>query len=124
MTITLPANDNGLSKYALYNKPPYPSTFNLIPYFGGMIIQSIGVITSFSISKAFGIKVLIATLISSFFDTYILNPYVYGKSNNLNPIIVILSVFACSSLFGIIGIFISEPLAIIIINTIKYFKKK
>ena len=55
-------------------------------------------------------------------DGYVINPIVYGKTNKVHPLVVIMSVFAGGILFGILGIIISLPLAIIIITTIQYFK--
>lgn len=95
---------------------------NLIPYFGGIINNIIAAVTAFVISPALFIKTLIVFLVLSMIDGYIINPLVYGKTNKIHPLIVIMSVFAGGALFGIIGIIISLPLAIIIVSTIKYFK--
>lgn len=96
---------------------------NFIPYFGGLIVQILGVITGTVISPTLGLRVIIATLISSTFDSYILNPFVYGKSNQVHPIVVIAAVFAGGILFGFIGIIIALPLSIIIINSYKFYKE-
>jgi len=93
---------------------------NFIPYFGGMIVQVLAVITGLVVSPQLGIKVAIFTLILGLFDSYIINPLVYGKSNQLHPIITIISVFAGGILFGFIGVLISVPISIIIINSIKF----
>ena len=93
---------------------------NLIPCFGGFIVQIIAFITTFIINIRLAITVLIITFILSIFDSYILNPYVYGKSNKIHPVIVILSVFAGGILFGFIGVLISLPISIIIVSTIKF----
>ena len=95
---------------------------NFIPYFGGILVQVIGVLTGFALSTKLGITVIIITLISSLVDSYVLNPLVYGKSNRVHPIIVIAAVFGGGILFGFIGIVISLRLSIIIITTIKYFR--
>lgn len=97
---------------------------NLIPYFGGVITNAIAAITSFVISPALFWKTVITFLILSAIDGYVINPYVYGKTNRVHPLVVILSVFAGGILFGTIGIFLSLPLAIIIITTIKYFDEE
>ena len=94
---------------------------NLIPYFGGVITNAIAAITSFVISPALFWRTIVTFLILAVVDGYVINPYVYGKTNRVHPLVVILSVFAGGILFGTIGIFLSLPLAIIIITTIKYF---
>ncbi len=97
---------------------------NFVPYFGGIFVQVIGVITGFTLSTSLGISVIIATLISSTIDSYILNPLVYGKSNQVHPIIVIAAVFGGGILFGFIGIIIALPLSIIILNSLKFYKEE
>ena len=96
---------------------------NLIPYFGGLFTNVIAIITAFVVSPGLFIRTLIVFLVLSVVDSYIINPYVYGKTNEIGPIAVIFSVFAGGILFGITGIIISLPLAIIIITTIKYYKE-
>lgn len=96
---------------------------NLIPYFGGIITNIIAAITAFVISPTLFIKTCIVFIIFSAVDGYIINPFVYGKTNKVHPLVVIISVFAGGILFGVLGIVISLPCAIIIITTFKYFKK-
>ena len=97
---------------------------NFIPYFGGIFVQVIGVITGFTLSPTLGLIVIIVTLISSTFDSYVLNPLVYGKSNQVHPIIVITAVFGGGILFGFIGIIIALPLSIIILSSLKFYKEE
>lgn len=97
---------------------------NFIPYFGGIFVQIIGVITGFALSTSLGISVIVATLISSTIDSYVLNPLVYGKSNQVHPIIVIAAVFGGGILFGFIGIIIALPLSILILSSIKFYKEE
>jgi len=96
------------------------SLSNFIPCFGGIIIQVLGVITGLVISPQLGIKVALFVFLLSLLDSYLINPLVYGKSNQIHPIITIISVFAGGILFGILGILLSLPISIIIINTIKF----
>jgi predicted PurR-regulated permease PerM len=95
---------------------------NLIPYFGGIINNIVAAVTAFVISPALFIRTLIVFAILSMVDGYVINPLVYGKTNKVHPIVVIMSVFIGGALFGIIGIIISLPTAIILITTFKYFK--
>ncbi|MDD3392776.1 MAG: AI-2E family transporter [Bacilli bacterium] len=98
---------------------------SLIPYFGGMIVNTIAAITAFVASPGLSlfIRTCIAFFVLSNVDGYIINPAVYGKTNKIHPLVVILSVFAGGIIFGIIGIVISLPLSIIIIATYKFYKK-
>jgi len=96
---------------------------NLVPYFGGMITNTVAAVTAFVISPSLFIRTVITFGILSTIDGYVINPMVYGKTNKLHPLIVIMSVFIGGVLLGILGIFIAIPLAIIILSTIKYFKE-
>ena len=95
---------------------------NVIPYFGGLFTNIIAVVTAFVINPLLFIKTIIAFVVLSAIDGYLINPLVYGKTNKIHPIIVILSVFAGGILFGITGIVISLPLAIILLATYKFFE--
>lgn len=95
---------------------------NLIPYFGGVVTNAIAAITSFVISPTLFWKTVVTFLILSSIDGYVINPYVYGKTNKVHPLIVIFSVSAGGILFGVLGILLSLPLAIIILTTIQYFE--
>lgn len=96
---------------------------NFIPYFGGIMIQIVGLATGFVISPNLGLKVLIITFISGLFDSYVLNPFVYGKSNQVHPIVVITAVFAGGILFGFIGIIIALPLSILVLTSYKFYNE-
>ena len=96
---------------------------NLVPYFGGMIVNIIAAITAFVVSPSLLIKTIIAFAILSSVDSYIINPTVYGKTNSIHPLVTIIALFAGGILFGILGVFISFPLAIIIVSTYKYYKE-
>lgn len=96
---------------------------SLIPYFGGIITNCIAAITAFVISPALFIRTVIAFGILSTVDGFVINPLVYGKTNQVHPLIVILSVFVGGSLFGVGGVILSLPVAILIVTTYKYFKE-
>ena len=95
---------------------------NLIPYFGGIFTNIIAAVTAFVISPVLFIKTCIVFIIFSSVDGYVINPLVYGKTNQVHPLVVIVSVFAGGILFGITGIIIALPTAIVLIATYKFFK--
>lgn len=99
------------------------SISNLIPQFGGLIVNIIGIITGYAVSSNLGLVTLIISIILSIFDGYVINSYVYGKSNQIHPIITILSVSAGGILLGGIGVIIALPISIIIINTYKFYQE-
>ncbi len=95
----------------------------IIPYFGGLITNIIAVVTASVISTKLFIATLIITLIFPNIDGYIISPHIYGKTNNINPILVIFTAAICSSLFGILGIAMGLPLYLIIRTTWDYFNE-
>jgi len=94
----------------------------LIPYFGGIITNIIASITAFVISPGLFIRTIICFFVLSTLDGYVINPFVYGKTNEIHPLAVIFAVFAGGALFGVLGIIISLPLAIIVIATYKFYR--
>lgn len=93
----------------------------VIPYFGGIFTNIIAVITASVISTKLFIATLIITLIFPNIDGYVISPHIYGKTNNINPLLVIFTAGVCSSLFGFIGIVIGLPLYIVIRATWRFF---
>lgn len=96
---------------------------NLIPYFGGIGNNILASITAFAISPSLFIRTLITFFILSTLDSYVINPSVYGKTNSIHPLLTIFALFAGGAIFGIMGVFISFPLAIIIVTSYKYYKE-
>lgn len=94
----------------------------LIPYFGGIITNIIAAITALVVSPALFIRTVITFCILSVIDGNIVGPLVYGKTNNVKPIVVIIAITAGGILFGIPGIIASFPVAIILIATYKFYK--
>lgn len=95
----------------------------LIPYFGGIITNIIAAITALVVSPVLLIKTVITFAILSIVDGNIISPLVYGKTNNVKPVVVILSISAGGILFGITGVIASFPIAIILIATYKFYKE-
>ena len=131
----------GMGKNMLYQLVEYTSVFflighpnylllgvlsavtNLIPYFGGFIINILALIIASVISTKLTILTLIVCLICPQLDSYVIAPRVYGKTNNIHPLVNIFAVFAGGILWGFFGILIALPVTIIIMTTFKYFRK-
>lgn len=96
---------------------------NLIPYFGGFIVNILALIIASVISTKLTILSLIVCLICPQLDSYVIAPRVYGKTNNIHPLVNIFAVFAGGILWGFWGILIALPVTIIIMATFKYFRK-
>ena len=96
----------------------------VIPYFGGIITNVIALLISSVVSPKLFILTLIITLVFPNVDGYIISPKIYGKTNQLPPLLTIFAVFAGGALFGFIGIVIAVPLTIIIMSVIKSYKSE
>jgi len=96
----------------------------VIPYFGGLFTNIIALVTASAISTPLFIATLVITLVFPNIDGYLISPHIYGKTNNVNPVIVIMIGGFFSSFFGIIGMVIALPTYIIIKCTWKYFNEE
>ena len=98
---------------------------NIIPYFGPFIgaIPPIVMTLVYSPIKAFWVAIFI--LILQQLDGNFIGPKVMGDQVGLSPLWIISSVLIGSNLFGIIGVFLSVPIAAIIKIVIdKYVEKR
>lgn len=93
----------------------------VIPYFGGIITNIIAVITATAISIRLSIATLIITLIFPNIDGYVISPHIYGKTNNVNPLLVIITMGFFSKFFGLLGIIMGLPIYIVIRCTWQFF---
>jgi predicted PurR-regulated permease PerM len=92
---------------------------SIIPIIGGIITNIIAAITAFTLNYKLFIRTLIGILVLSILDGYIVSPLIYSKSNKIHPILIIISLFICSKLLGILGAILAVPLLIIITNIYK-----
>lgn len=88
----------------------------LIPYFGGIIMNIVALITASVISTKLLILSLIICLIFPQIDGYLIIPKIYGKTNKVPPLLTIFAVFAGGVLGGMIGIIIALPITIILLT--------
>ena len=130
----------GLSKYILVQLVEYILVFYLIghpyflilgilaafttiiPYFGGIFTNIIALVTALVVSPKLFVLTLIVSIVLPNIDGYFWSPRIYGKTNNIHPIISIFGVFAGGALFGVTGIIIALPVTIILSQTYKYYK--
>ena len=98
------------------------SLTTIIPYFGGLITNLLALLTASVISPNLFIATLVICLIFPQLDGYIISPRVYGKTNNINPLITIMMVSIGGTIGGIFGIIIALPIYIIISASYRFFK--
>lgn len=97
------------------------SLTTIIPYFGGLITNLIAIFTATVVSMPLTIATIIICLIFPQLDGYVISPRIYGKTNNVNPLITIMVVSVGGTLFGIVGIVIALPCYLLARTTYHYF---
>lgn len=90
----------------------------IIPYLGGTIANTIGIVTGLTLPPSNITALIIGILVLSNVDAYMISPFVHEKRSALGPLVTLFSVFAGGVLYGAVGIMISVPIAIVI-KTIK-----
>ena len=94
----------------------------VIPYFGGLITNIIAIFLASVISPKLVLTTTIICLIFPQLDGYVISPKVYGKTNNVNPLITIMAVSVGGTIAGVIGIIASLPCYLLIRTTYHFFK--
>lgn len=92
-----------------------------IPFLGGMISDSTGIIIAFLSSPVLGVAAFLMYYLIQQIESYILIPYVMKKSIGLNPIVVIVAVVCGGQLAGIAGALFALPVTIILVILAKEF---
>lgn len=98
------------------------SVTTIIPYFGGIIVNIIALIIASAVSLPLFIATAVLVIVCPTLDGYVISPKIYGKTNDVNPIWIIVSVVLGSKIGGIVGIVVSLPLFLLIQGTVKYYK--
>ncbi len=96
----------------------------LIPYFGGIIMNLVALISASVVSTKLLILSLIICLIFPQLDGYLVIPKIYGKTNKVPPLLTIFAVFAGGVLGGMVGIIIALPLTIILLTIYRNYDEE
>lgn len=95
-----------------------------VPFLGGMISDSTGIVIAFLSSPVLGILAFLMYYILQQIEAYVLIPYVMNRTVGLNPIVVIVAVVSGGQLGGIAGALLALPITIIIVILVKKFVLK
>ena len=96
---------------------------NVVPYFGGIFTNIVAMVTASVVSTPLLISTIIVFIVFSQIDCYLISPRVYGKTNNISPLVTIMVVSIGGSLFGILGVVISLPIFLLIRETYLFYRK-
>jgi predicted PurR-regulated permease PerM len=92
----------------------FAGILEIVPIFGPAIGAVPALFVALSIDPSKALWVIIATVIIQLLENAVLVPRIMKHSMGVNPIIVLLSLIAFSSVFGFIGALLALPLAAII----------
>ncbi len=99
---------------------------NMIPYFGpfiGMIPSSlIALLASGQWEK--GLGVLIFIIVLQQLDGWLIGPKILGDSVGLDPLVVIIAIIIGGATFGLLGMFVSVPIAAILRSNFERFLER
>ena len=89
---------------------------NIIPYFGPIISALPAVVLAIIYFQSSGhlIGVIVFFMIMNILVASLISPKIFSSATNLHPLFVILAVFLGASAFGMIGMILAIPLAIVI----------
>lgn len=97
---------------------------DIIPYVGPLIGGAIATLLGFSQSPTTGVITLIAVLIIQQIEGNVLQPVIMGKTMQLNPVVIIVSLLVFGYLFGILGMILATPIAAVIKIIFNHFDMK
>lgn len=95
----------------------------IVPYFGGLFTNMIGVAIATTVSIPVLIGTTIICLVFPLIDNYLISPKIYGKMNDINPLISIIIITIGGNLCGMFGIIISIPVYLLLRTTYTFFKR-
>lgn len=96
----------------------------LVPYFGAMLANIIGVLTALSLRPANIIILIAAMCILSTIDAYVISPIVHSRKSEVKPLWTLFSVFFGGIVFGPFGIMIAVPGYMSIREVIRIYRQK
>jgi predicted PurR-regulated permease PerM len=86
---------------------------SFIPYVGTLVAMVIGGLAALPQGVEFSVYALIVFGAASFFEGYLITPYIQSKTLSLPPVILIFSIFGFTILFGMLGVILAAPLTVI-----------
>lgn len=85
------------------------AVLNLVPYLGPIVATVPAVLLGFTISPLTALLALIVFLAANQIEAHVLGPMVLGKSTNLHPLTVLVSILVGVGFLGILGAFLAVP---------------
>ncbi len=96
----------------------------IVPIAGPVIAAIPGVILAFAQAPVLGMWVLVLYVAVQQIEAHILTPLILGKTIGLNPVTVIIALLIGGKIAGILGILLSVPVAVIIVEILDDMAKQ
>ncbi len=87
------------------------AVFNLVPYLGPVVGTLPAVLLGLTVSPLTALLALLVFIIANQIEAHLLSPMILGKSTDIHPVTVLISILVGIGFFGIIGAFVAVPVA-------------
>lgn len=87
------------------------AVFNLVPYLGPVIGTLPAVLLGLTVSPLTALLALIVFVVVNQIEAHLLSPLILGKSTDIHPVTVLISILIGVGFFGIVGALVAVPVA-------------
>lgn len=83
--------------------------FNLVPYLGPIVATIPAVLLAFTVSPLTALLALIVIFVANQLEAHLFSPMILGKSTNIHPVTVLISILIGVGFLGVLGAFLAVP---------------
>ncbi len=94
---------------------------SFVPYVGTIVAMVIGALAALPQGINFALDAALVFGAASFFEGYLITPYIQSRTLSLPPVTLIFSIFASAILFGMLGIILAAPLTVVCMAALETF---
>ncbi len=87
------------------------AVFNLVPYLGPVVGTLPAVLLGLTVSPLTALLALIVFVVANQIEAHLLSPMILGKSTDIHPVTVLISILIGIGFLGIVGAFVAVPIA-------------
>lgn len=90
------------------------AVFNLVPYLGPVVGTLPAVLLGLTVSPLTALLALIVFIVANQIEAHLLSPLILGRSTDIHPVTVLISILIGIGFLGILGAFVAVPIAALI----------
>ena len=87
------------------------AVFNLVPYLGPVVGTLPAVLLGLTVSPLTALLALVVFVVVNQIEAHLLSPMILGKSTDIHPVTVLISIMIGIGFLGILGAFVAVPIA-------------